>query len=54
MSLKRKPWTAADLKALKEQAKKKMEARTIAKHLKRTAGAVRQKAHEMGVSLDSR
>lgn len=45
-----KPWTAADLKLLKSSARQQ-SARKIAKQLKRTEGAVRQKAGALGVSL---
>jgi hypothetical protein len=44
------PWTAADLKTLGKQAGRSSAA-TIAKQLKRTEGAVRQKAGSLGVSL---
>jgi hypothetical protein len=51
---KRRDWTAVDVRNLKELAKKKTPARKIAKSLKRTVGATRQKAFSLGVSLDSR
>ena len=44
------PWTAADLKSLRKQAGRTSAAK-IAKALKRTEGAVRQKAGSLGVSL---
>jgi len=44
------PWTAADLKTLRKQAGRSSAGR-IAKELKRTEGAVRQKAGSLGVSL---
>lgn len=44
------PWTAADLKSLRKQAGRKSAAK-IAKALKRTEGAVRQKAGSFGLSL---
>ena len=44
------PWTAADLKSLRKQAGRASAAK-IAKALKRTEGAVRQKAGSLGVSL---
>jgi len=51
---KRREWTAADVRSLKGLAKKKTPASKIAKSLKRTPGATRQKAFSLGVSLDSR
>ena len=46
-----RPFTVRELKTL---ARKKTPARKIAKSLKRTEGATRQKAFSMGLSLDSR
>ena len=51
---KRRAWTAAEVRELKAMAKKKTTASQIAKKLKRTEGATRQKAFSMGLSLDSR
>jgi hypothetical protein len=51
---KRREWTSADVRELKTLAKQKTPARKIAKTLKRTEGATRQKAFSLGVSLDSR
>jgi hypothetical protein len=51
---KRRAWTAADLRTLKSMAKKKSLAGSIAKSLKRSEGATRQKAFSIGLSLDSR
>ena len=45
------PYRSVTLKTL---AKKKTPAKKIAKSLKRTEGATRQKAFSMGLSLDSR
>jgi len=44
------PWTAADLKSLRKQAGRTSAAK-IAKALKRSEGAVRQKAGSLGISL---
>jgi hypothetical protein len=52
--LKRRAWTTTDIETLKSQAKKKMKAKGIARTLKRTEGATRQKAFSLGLSLDSR
>jgi hypothetical protein len=51
---KRRAWSAPDVRALKSMAKKKTPAAKIAKSLKRTEGATRQKAFSMGLSLESR
>jgi hypothetical protein len=51
---KRRFWTAADVRTLKMLAKKKRSAAKIAKELKRTEGATRQKAFSLGLSLESR
>ena len=54
MKKKRRAWTAAEVRDLKAMAKKKTTAGQIAKKLKRTEGATRQKAFSIGLSLDSR
>jgi hypothetical protein len=51
---KRRAWTAADVRSLKAAAKKKTRASSIARSLKRSEGATRQKAFSLGLSLDSR
>jgi hypothetical protein len=53
-SKKRRAWTATEVRELKALAKKKTAAGRIAKKLKRTEGATRQKAFSIGLSLDSR
>jgi NACalpha-BTF3-like transcription factor len=50
----RRPWSKDDVRALKTQARQKVTAEKIAKALKRTEGATRQKAFSEGISLDSR
>jgi hypothetical protein len=50
----KRAWTPADLKTLKALARKKTQAGRIAKALKRSEGATRQKAFSLGLSLDSR
>jgi hypothetical protein len=52
--LKRRAWTASDVRTLKSAARKKTRAASIARSLKRTEGATRQKAFSLGLSLDSR
>jgi hypothetical protein len=51
---KSRPWTPIQVRELKSLAKKKVPAKRIAKTLKRTEGAIRQKALTIGLSLDSR
>jgi hypothetical protein len=51
---KRREWTKQDVRELKSSARQKTAAAKIAKSLKRTLGATRQKAFALGVSLDSR
>jgi hypothetical protein len=51
---KRRAWTAVEVRELKTMARKKTPAGKIAKKLKRSEGATRQKAFSIGLSLDSR
>jgi hypothetical protein len=51
---KRRAWTSVQVRQLKSLARKKTPASRIAKKLKRSEGATRQKAFSMGLSLDSR
>ena len=51
---KRRAWTKEDVRTLKTLARKKTHAATIAKTLKRTVGATRQKALSLSLSLNSR
>ena len=48
----RRPWSTDDVKMLKSMARKE-PASAIAKALKRTEGATRQKATALGVSLNT-
>ena len=50
----RHAWTADHLRTLKTLARRKTSAARIAKTLKRTEGATRQKAFSLGLSLGSR
>lgn len=50
---KRRSWLAAEVKALKASAKAIVPAGKIARLLKRTEGAIRQKALALGLSLNS-
>ena len=43
------PWTSADLKKMRELAKKRMSARLAAKELGRSTGAVKYKAMVEGI-----
>jgi hypothetical protein len=51
---KRREWTAEDVRELKQLAKAKTPATQIARKLKRTEGAARQKALTLDLSLASR
>jgi len=50
----RREWTKLDVRELKTLARQKTPAAKIARALKRTEGATRQKAFALGVSLNSR
>jgi hypothetical protein len=51
---KRRAWTFEQVRTLKTLARKKTPAGKIARVLKRTEGATRQKAFSLGLSLESR
>ena len=50
---KRRAWLAVEVKALRTSAKNIVPAGKIARLLKRTEGAIRQKALALGLSLNS-
>ena len=47
----RKPYTAADVKLLKQHSKARTPVAKIAKQMKRTQGSLRQKARTLGIGL---
>ena len=51
---KRREWTKADLKELKDHSKARTPVVKIAKLTKRSVGALRQKALHMGIGLGHR
>ena len=51
---KRRAWTPTQVRELKSLARRKTPAKKIARTLKRSEGATRQKAFSMGLSLDCR
>jgi polysaccharide deacetylase 2 family uncharacterized protein YibQ len=53
-TVKRRAWIKDDVKAFKALARQKTPAIKIARQLKRTVGAIRQKALHLGISLNSR
>ena len=53
-SVKRREWTKEHVRELKTLARQKTPAAKIARALKRTEGATRQKAFNLGISVDSR
>ena len=52
--LVRRAWTSTDVREWKSLAKKRIGVAKISKALKRTMGATAVKAHQQGVSLDTR
>jgi hypothetical protein len=52
--MKRRSWTANDIRTLKRLAGKRTRAAKIARALRRTEGATRQKAFSLGLSLETR
>jgi len=53
-AIARRAWTSSDVRELKSLAKKRIGVTKISKALKRTIGATAVKAHQLGVSLDTR
>jgi hypothetical protein len=51
---KRVPWSASDLKDLRTHSKTKTPVVKISRAMKRTAGALRQKAQQLGIPLGHR
>jgi hypothetical protein len=51
---KRREWTREDVRELKTHSRSKTPVAKISKLTKRTAGALRQKALQMGMSLGHR
>jgi ribosomal protein L13E len=50
----RREWTAQDEKELKKHSKNKTPVKGISKALRRTPGAIRQKARNLGISVGHR
>jgi hypothetical protein len=53
-TLVRNPWTKEDLRELKAHSKTRTPVVEVAKAMKRTEGAVRQKAKTIGIGLGHR
>jgi hypothetical protein len=51
---RRHPWTKKDIRELRQYSRNKSPVKTIARAMKRTPGALRQKAFALGVSLGYR
>jgi hypothetical protein len=51
---RRRAWTAEHIRTLKTLARKRRRAAEIARRLKRTEGATRQKAFSLRLSLETR
>lgn len=54
MKRRRRVWDRYDLASMRRMANRKVPAAHIARKLRRTEGATRQKACAIGLSLDSR
>ena len=52
--IKRRSWSKEDIRELKNLARRKISAVAIAKQFRRSLPALRQKAMNLGISLDSR
>lgn len=50
----RREWTAQDEKELRKHAKSRTPVKAISKALKRTPGALRQKARHLGIRIGHR
>jgi hypothetical protein len=50
----RRPWTKRDEQELRGHSRNKSPVKTVVRAMKRTAGALRQKAFSMGLSLGHR
>ena len=50
----RRDWTRAEVKELRKHSKDKTRVKTISRALKRTPGALRQKARALGIPLGHR
>ena len=51
---KRRPWSNQDIRELRAHSRSKSPVKKIARAMKRTAGALRQKAHDLGLPLGHR
>ena len=51
---RRHPWTKEDVRELRQYSRNKSPVKTIARAMKRTPGALRQKALGLGISLGHR
>ena len=50
----RREWTRDEVKELRKHAKGKTPVKTVSRALRRTPGALRQKAYALGISLGHR
>ena len=51
---RRHPWTKEDVRELKQHSRSKSPVKKISRAMKRTPGALRQKAFSLGLSLGHR
>jgi len=54
MPRKRKQWSATEIRILKSYARRKIRTPKIAREMRRTPTAIRQKAFALGLSLETR
>lgn len=54
MAKRRRMWKNREVRYLKSGARRQITARKMARRLRRTEGAVRQKAFAIGLSLETR
>jgi hypothetical protein len=52
--IRRRPWTKADQRDLKQHSKAKTPVVAISREMKRSVGALRQQALKLGISLGHR
>jgi hypothetical protein len=50
----RRDWTRAEVRELRQHSKDRTRVKAISRALKRTPGALRQKAYALGISLGHR
>lgn len=49
--MRKRPWKPSDLRTLRAHSKHKTRVKKISREMRRTVGALRQKAFALGISL---